>query len=178
MNTLSTPTARPRPTRWLGAVVFALMFWFSSSLLIDFVIMPGLFVGGMMSQPAFGSAGYGLFWVFNRLELLCAGVILTGLLVVRQPRLDQAVMVSGLRSRWAMEIALGLLALALLITYGVTPAMGGLGVALDPFAVIPAVPAAMDQMHGLYFGLEALKLLGCGILLNLFYGDLRQGSVG
>ena len=174
MNTLSSPAANP--TRWVGAVLFALMFWFSSSLLMDFVIMPGLFVGGMMSQPDFGSAGYAMFWVFNRLELLCAGVILTGLLVARQARPPQSVMASGLRSRWALELGLGLLALTLVLTYAIAPAMAALGAALDPFAPTVAVPAAMDHMHGVYFGLEALKLVGCGALLNLLYGDLRRAG--
>ncbi|TVQ10494.1 MAG: DUF4149 domain-containing protein [Leptolyngbya sp. DLM2.Bin27] len=175
MNTLSnSPTATP--TRWVGAVLFALMFWFSSSLLMDFVIMPGLFVGGMMSQPDFGTAGYAMFWVFNRLELLCAGVILTGLLVTRQARPSRPVVASGLRSRWAMELGLALLALTLVLTYAVTPAMGALGAALDPFAATAEVPAAMNQMHGLYFGLEALKLLGCGMLLSLLFGDLSRAE--
>jgi hypothetical protein len=175
MNTLSnSPTATP--TRWVGAVLFALMFWFSSSLLMDFVIMPGLFVGGMMSQPDFGSVGYTMFWVFNRLELLCAGVILTGLLVARQARPQRPVMTSGLRSRWAMELGLALLALTLVLTYAVTPAMGALGAALDPFAATVEVPATMNQMHSLYFGLETLKLLGCGALLSLLFGDLSRAE--
>jgi len=179
MNTLSHPRANiptANPTRWVGAVLFALMFWFSSSLLMDFVIMPGLFVGGMMSQPDFGSAGYAMFWVFNRLELLCAAVIVTGLLVARQSRSQKPVMASGLLSRWAIELALGLLALTLVLTYAIAPAMGSLGAALDPFAATVELPAAMAKMHGLYFGLEALKLLGCGALLSLLYGDLSRAD--
>ncbi|WP_035984538.1 hypothetical protein [Leptolyngbya sp. KIOST-1] len=174
MNTLSHTTA-VRPSRWVGAVLFALMFWFSSSLLMDFVIMPGLFLGGMMSQPDFGPTGYAMFWVFNRIELLCVGVILTGLLVTHQARRrEQDVMVSGIRSRWATEIAVALLAITLVLTYAIAPAMGALGASLDPFATTAAVPAAMDHMHGLYFALEALKLLGCGALLSLFYVDLSR----
>ena len=174
LSTLSHSTAA-RPTRWVGAVLFALMFWFSSSLLMDFVIMPGLFVGGMMSQPDFGPAGYAMFWVFNRIELLCVGVILTGLLVARhtQARREQDVIASGLRSRWATEIAIALLAITLVLTYAIAPAMAALGASLDPFATA-AVPAAMDEMHGLYFGLEALKLVGCGALLSLFYRDFSS----
>lgn len=176
MNTLSQPTAA-RPTRWVGAVLFALMFWFSSSLLMDFVIMPGLFVGGMMNQPDFGPTGYAMFWVFNRLELLCVGVILTGLLVTRQTRREQDVLTSGFRSRWATEIAVVLLGITLVLTYAIAPAMGALGASLDPFATTTVVPDAMGHMHGLYFGLEALKLLGCGVLLSLFYGDFSRAKV-
>ncbi|PSR18179.1 hypothetical protein C8255_08675 [filamentous cyanobacterium CCP3] len=175
MNTLSHSTAA-RPTRWVGAVLFALMFWFSSSLLMDFVIMPGLFVGGMMNQPDFGPTGYAMFWVFNRLELLCVGVILTGLLVARQARREQDVIASGLRSRWATEIAVVLLGITLVLTYAIAPAMGALGASLDPFATATAVPPAMNHMHGLYFGFEALKLLGCGALLSLFYGDFSRAQ--
>ena len=54
--------------------------------------------------------------------------------------------------------------------------MGALGAVLDPFATTAAVPAAMDQLHGLYFGLEAVKLLGCGGLLSLLYGDFRRAK--
>lgn len=175
MNTLSHPTAA-KPTHWVGAVLFALMFWFSSSLLMDFVIMPGLFVGGMMNQPDFGPTGYAMFWVFNRLELLCVGVVLTGLLVARQARREQDVITSGFRSRWATEIAVALLGITLVLTYAIAPAMGALGASLDPFATTTAIPPAMDHMHGLYFGLEALKLLGCGVLLSLFYGDFSRAK--
>jgi hypothetical protein len=174
MTTLSNPT--PKTTPWVGAVLFALMFWFSSSLLMDFVVMPGLYVSGMMSQPDFGSAGYAMFWVFNRLELLCAAVVVTGLLVARQTHREKAVIVSGFCSRWALELGLGLLAITLVMTYAIAPAMAALGAALDPFATTLAVPAEMDQMHGLYFALDALKLLGCAGLLTLFYRDMSQAD--
>ncbi|MGB5973943.1 MAG: hypothetical protein WBG38_11525, partial [Nodosilinea sp.] len=160
----------------VGAVLFALMFWFSSSLLMDFVIMPGLFVGGMLNQPDFGPVGYSMFWVFNRMELLCVGVVFTGLLVARQARREQDVIASGFRSRWATEITAALLVITLVLTYVVAPAMGALGASLDPFATA-AVPAAMDKMHGLYFGLEVLKLAGCGALLSLFYGDFSRAKI-
>jgi hypothetical protein len=169
MNTFSTPIAKP--INWVGVVLLTLVFWLSSSLLMDFVIMPGMFVSGMMTQPDFGTAGYSLFWVFNRLELVCGALILTGLLVHRQVKRDRGTMVSGVRSRWAVEIAMALLAITLVLTYGLSPAMGGLGITLNLFE--PShVPATMDRLHGLYFGLEALKLLGCGLLLKLTFQDL------
>lgn len=171
MNSLSTPHLKA--TNWMALVLVALMFWFSSSLLLDLVIMPGLFVSGMMSQPGFGSAGYGLFWIFNRLELVCAALILTGLLAHRQRYTVEGIVVSGLRSRWAMEVALGLLAIGLVFTYLLTPAMGALGVDLNPFASRFALPVGMDQLHALYFALEGLKLLGCGLLLKFYVQDLN-----
>ncbi|MFH7245432.1 MAG: DUF4149 domain-containing protein [Spirulina sp.] len=170
MSTLSNPSLKS--INWFGVVLFSLMFWFSASLLMDFVVMPGLFVTGMMSQPDFGTAGYSLFWVFNRLELVCGALLLTGLLVTHQGRTDQTVMDSGIRSRWAIELAMGLLAIVLVFTYALTPAMGALGVSLNAFEPA-AVPAGMDQLHLLYFGLEALKLIGCGLLLKLYFHDLQ-----
>ncbi|MFZ4640707.1 MAG: DUF4149 domain-containing protein [Nodosilinea sp.] len=172
MQSLSTPT--PRSINWVSVFLFALMFWFSSSLLMDLVVMPGLFVSGMLTQPDFGPAGYTLFWLFNRLELVCGALVLTGLLVNRQSRSTHGVMVSGLRSRWAVEVALVLLAIALVVTYGLSPAMGALGLALNPFDSTPVLPEGMNQLHGLYFGLEALKILGCGALLKFYFQDLGQ----
>jgi len=169
MNSLSLPHLKA--PNWVTMVLVALMFWFSSSLLLDVVIMPALFVGGMMSQPGFGPAGYGLFWVFNRLELVCAAVILTGLLVHRQHSAGDGIVVSGLRSRWALEVAAGLLAIGLVFTYLLTPAMGALGADLNPFAPRLALPVGMDQLHALYFGLEGLKLVGCGLLLKFYFQD-------
>jgi hypothetical protein len=43
---------------WQTVVMFALGFWLSSSLLLDFVIMPGLSAAGMMSQASAATAGY------------------------------------------------------------------------------------------------------------------------
>jgi hypothetical protein len=149
------------------------MFWFSSSLLIDFVVMPGLFVSGMMSQPDFGLAGYTLFWLFNRLELVCGALILTGLLVARQTRDASSVLASGIRSRWAVELSVALLAIALVLTYWLSPAMGAVGLSLDPFADTSTLPEGMNQLHALYFTLEALKLLGCAGLIRLYFKDLQ-----
>jgi hypothetical protein len=61
----------------------ALGFWLSGSLLLDFVIMPGLSAVGMMSQANAATVGYSLFWIFNRIELLCAALVLTSLLALR-----------------------------------------------------------------------------------------------
>lgn len=160
------------PQTWRSLVLFSIVFWLSSSLLLDFLVMPGLFVTGMMSQSDFGTAGYSLFWTFNRIELLCGAVILTGLLISRQQRSDHDIIVSGMRSRWAMELGLGLLAIALVYTYYLTPSMGALGVSLDAFQPAIEVPTGMNQLHGLYWGLEALKLLATGWLLRLCYRDL------
>jgi hypothetical protein len=174
MNSLSSPATKP--TNWLGIVLFSIMFWLSSSLLLDFVVMPGLFVSGMMSQPDFGTAGYSLFWVFNRIELICGASIVSGLLIARQQRSDRDVISSGVRSRWALEIAAVLFTVALLLTYGLSPAMGALGVSLDALDSNHPLPTAMNQLHAAYWALEAVKLLGCGALLKLFLQDLRLAN--
>ena len=85
MNAVSDP--KLNRINWQTVVMFALGFWLSSSLLIDFLIIPGLSAAGMMTQEGFASAGYLIFGIFNRIELLCAALILTGFLVIRRNHL-------------------------------------------------------------------------------------------
>lgn len=161
-----------KPTSWHSIVLFSAAFWLSSSLLLDFLIMPGMFFSGMMSQSNFGTAGYSLFWLFNRLEVLCAALILTGILVLRQRQAKSEIMVSGTRSRWSLELGAFLLGIALLYTYLLTPAMSALGMPLDLFQP-EGIPAGMNQMHAFYWALETLKLVGTAFLLRLCYSDLQ-----
>ncbi|HEY9763524.1 MAG TPA: DUF4149 domain-containing protein [Trichocoleus sp.] len=161
-----------KPPSWHSIVLFSAAFWLSSSLLIDFLIMPGMFFSGMMSQSNFGTAGYSLFWLFNRLEILCGALILTGILVLRQQRAESGVFVSGTRSRWSLELGAFLLGIALLYTYLLTPTMSALGMPLDLFQP-EGIPDGMNQMHAFYWALETLKLAGTACLLNLCYSDLR-----
>jgi hypothetical protein len=150
-------------------VLFVAIFWLSSSLLLDFLVMPMMYVSGMMAEPGFASTGYSLFWLFNRIEILCAAGILTGLMAVRQQRNPFAVIISGSRSRWSLMLATGLLAIALVYTYLLTPSMSALGVQLGSETTIPA---AMGWLHGLYWALEALKILAAGWLLRLCHQDM------
>jgi len=55
-------------------------FWLSGSLILDWVILVCVF--GMMTQAGFATAGYLIFWNFNRIELLSAALVLTGVLVM------------------------------------------------------------------------------------------------
>lgn len=161
-----------KPSTWHTSVLLCLAFWLSSSLLIDLVIMPGLYMAGMMSQPDFASAGFSIFWIFNRIEVLCAGVILTGLLFSRQHRNIFAVTTSGSRSRWALWLGSSLLVISLIYTYFLTPEMGALGISLDAFATTEIVPNGMNTLHGIYWSLEVIKLaLGTG-LFALCYRDM------
>jgi hypothetical protein len=150
---------------WRIVAMVTLAFWLSSTLLIDLVVMPGLYAAGMMREATFATAGYSLFWIFNRLELLCAAVLLTGVLVLfySSQRFEE--------QRRMVAIASFLFLIPVLYTYLFTPAMTQLGMTLDWFALPTAVPDQMNQIHGAYFGLEVLKLALGGWLLRHLYGD-------
>jgi hypothetical protein len=165
MTAASISFDRPR---WQTVIIFALAFWLSSSLFLDLILMPTLYASGMGLDPGFATASYSIFWLFNRLELLCAALVLTGALVLHQTR---ALHRPG--AVWAIGLPLFLLAIAILYTYAFTPAMSSLGLELDLFNPATQVPAAMNQMHEGYWSLEVLKLFGAGALLNFYYRTQR-----
>lgn len=169
---LSFPKLSPRQFAWDSAVLFLAVFWLGGSLILDLVVMPMLYMNGMMTMPGFASAGYSLFELFNHVEMLLSGLILTGVLAMRQSHADCAVEVSGSRSRWVLYLACGLVAIALTYAYGLTPYMGAIGIALDMPGMIHIVPNAMNWMHGAYWGLETTKVLALGSLLYLCYSDI------
>jgi hypothetical protein len=148
--------------------VATLAFWLSGSLFLDFVMMPTMWGSGMMAASDFASTGYSLFWIFNRVEVVCSALILTGVLIHAQQHCW-----SNAKTLRAIALAVTLLVIALTFTYGISPAMSELGLNLDLFATTESVPAGMDQMHGLYFGIECLKLLGCGLLMKM-WGSLTE----
>ncbi|MBW4619712.1 MAG: hypothetical protein KME17_10190 [Cyanosarcina radialis HA8281-LM2] len=151
---------RQGPT-WQKAIVLILLFWLSSSLLLDLVIMPSLYATGMMAGDGFATAGYSIFWIFNRIELLCAGLVLTGLLIVHGTQ-------NGIRlaENRPTLLALFLLGIALIYTYVFTPEMSALGMQLNLFEPASAMPAGMIQMHEGYWILEVCKLILGGTLLS------------
>ena len=137
-----------------------LVFWLSGSLLLDLMIMPSFYASGMMATADFATAGYTLFWIFNRVEILCAALLLTGVLVLgnhqsQTSKVDLRVVLASL-----------MLAIVLVYTYGLTPQMTTLGLQLDLFNT-PDIPATMSQLHGTYWFLEILKLAAGGILVKL-----------
>ncbi|MCC3501572.1 MAG: DUF4149 domain-containing protein [Microcoleus sp. PH2017_29_MFU_D_A] len=150
--------------RWQAIVMVALIFWLSGSLIIDLVIMPSLYVSGMMVSSDFATAGNLMFWGFNRVELICSGFVATGLMVLSNLMGD-----SGKRTRTAIVLSLVLLAIALVDTYGLTPQMSALGMQLNLFDSAAEVPAGMNTLHQGYFVLEALKLAVGGTLLGWCY---------
>ena len=151
------PAAQPWQ-RWQNGVLLGAAFWCSSLLILDFVIMPCLFMTGMMADANFAIAGYTIFWTFNRIELLCAAVIAAGVWVLRSQQ--------QLKLNWIAGLALGLLAIALLDTYILTPEMSALSINLDLFDRTVAVPDGMGQMHSAYWFLDLLKLVGLGSILK------------
>lgn len=152
---------------WRGVVLFTVAFWLSCSVLLDFVIMPGLYAGGMLTQPGFAATGYSLFWVFNRIEVLCAAIALTGVLALSLHLHER-------RDRLMLGLSGVMLAIALTYTYVLAPSMSALGLQLDLFASPIPIPATMTIMQSSYWGLEVLKLLVGSVLLGLLHQAERQ----
>ncbi len=154
---------------WQTITMFTLGFWLSSSLLLDFVIMPGLSAAGIMSQASAATAGYSIFWIFNRVEVLCAALVLVSLLVLR----GSSNLYHQVR-RWSIFLAVILLAIALIYTYIMTPQMSALALQLDLLEPTTGMPAGMIQMLEGYWVLEAIKLAVGAMVLNWCYKDLRR----
>ena len=171
-----SPELSSRRFSWEALVLLVVTFWLSSSVLLDFLFMPMMYGSGMMNEPGFATGGYSLFWLFNRVELLCAATVLTGVLVLRERRRTQfEVLGSGARSRWALMASGALFAIALLFTYVLTPHMSALGLNLSGEGVVH-IPQSMSLMHMAYWGLEALKLLGAALLMKLCYRDISANA--
>ena len=146
---------------WQNIAIGSLGFWLSGSLVLDLVIMPTLWATGMMESSGFASASYSIFWIFNRVELLCAAAALSSiwaLSTVARPNVDS--------QRKLLVGAVMLMAIALSYTFVITPQMSSLGLDLDVFATAK-LPAEMNQMHSIYWVLEASKIGIAGMLLSL-----------
>ncbi|MCL1475149.1 DUF4149 domain-containing protein [Argonema antarcticum] len=154
---------------WPTVVIFTLAFWLSASLMMDLVIMPGMYASGMMTQAGFATAGYMIFWVFNRIELLCAALVLTGALV-----LDRTHFTTGNQSRNAIILSSILITIALVCTYFLSPEMSALGLNLNLFEPVAEVPGKMNLLHEGYWALEVLKLVAGGAILSLWYQANRN----
>ncbi len=166
-----SPKLSSRQFNWDALVLLVITFWLSSSVLIDFFMMPMMYESGMMNEPGFATGSYSIFWLFNRVEVLCAASILTGLLVLKERRSQFDIVASGARSRWALIIGGTLLAIALTYTYFLTPHMSALGLHLSDNLVEP-MPKEMSLLHLAYWALEAMKLAGAALLMKLCYRDI------
>ena len=162
MTAITSRVESIRP-RWQAIVMVALIFWLSGSLILDLVIMPSLYVSGMMTSPEFATAGNLMFWGFNRVELICAALVATGLMV-----LSNLSSGFGKDQRTAIILSLVLLAIALIDTYALTPQMSALGMQLNLFDAAE-VPTGMNLLHQAYLGLETVKLAVGVTLLSWCY---------
>lgn len=156
MNAISS-TAEFKRLNWQTAIILTLGFWLSASFILDWVIMPSLYVSGMMNQAGFTTAGYVVFWNFNRLELLAAAVVLTGVLALSKSRSDWGTN--------AIILSATLLTVSLLDTYLFTPQMCAVSIQLNLFEAA-TLPASMTLLHGGYWLLEVVKLLAGGVLFT------------
>lgn len=146
---------------WQTIVVVTLGLWLGGSLLLDWVIMPSLYLSGMMTQPGFTTAGYLIFWNFNRIELLAAAVVLTGVL-----GLSRMKFFAPNWHHFAIVLSLLLLAISLSNTYFLTPQMCATGIQLNLFKSVNEIPTTMNQLHAGYWVMEAVKLVVGGTLLS------------
>lgn len=159
MNILSHQ--KQKPTQWSVVVFVTLCFWLSASLVLDFVIIPSLMQAGMMNQPGFASAGYSMFSIFNHLELFCAGIILTGILILNKNHI-----LPKKQQQWSVILSSVLVGIAMICSYILTPQMSGLGLDLNWFESSQAMSSEMMEFHAGYWGLELTKWIAGGILLG------------
>ena len=174
----SSATKGINPSVWAPILIGTLLFWLSSSLMLDLVVMPTLYVSGMMTEPGFAATGFTLFSVFNRVELVCAGIICTGVLVATLASYPNQVKALFQYWNFNLTLAVGLLAIALMYTYGLTPEMGGLGIGLDALNPQTTVPAGMDMLHGSYWLIEMVKLAIGALLLRAIVRRVNAPTVG
>ncbi|MCY7367765.1 MAG: DUF4149 domain-containing protein [Chamaesiphon sp.] len=148
--------------RWQNIAIGTLGFWLSGSLILDFVIMPTMWATGMMESSGFASASYSIFWIFNRVELICAAVALSSILA-----LIEVSILNVETNRQLFAGAVAMVVIALSYTFILTPQMSGLGINLDILATRNSMPAEMDQLHTIYWILEASKIGIMAMLMSL-----------
>lgn len=153
------------PSRWLTLVLVTMAFWLGGSLLLDFVIMPGMYVSGMMKEASFASTGAIVFSAFNHIEILCAAIALTVMMMLGKSLPEGF----SSRIRTLTALSLVLFAIALLYTYSLTPQMSALGVNLNLFNSVETTPEGMNQLHFGYLSLESLKLFAAGTIFAWCY---------
>ncbi|MFQ4144349.1 hypothetical protein [Chlorogloeopsis sp. ULAP02] len=159
MNTVSSFGFK-RPI-WQSIVMLSLGFWLSASLILDWVIMPSLYISGMMTQASFATAGYVIFWNFNRIELLAAGLVLTGVLALGKDKFSWRI--------GSLILSVLLLLITLVDTYLLTPQMSAIGLQLNLFQAVAEIPTNMNMLHGGYWLLEIIKLVAGVTLLGWYW---------
>ena len=152
---------------WPLLVMGTLALWLSGSLLVDLLVVPSLSAAGMMSQPGFINAGHLFFSIFNHLEMLLASIILSGCFCLQQQGFFQ-----NTSQRLSGVFAVLLLAIALIYTYGLTPAITDLGFDMASFNGTGEMPVTMMPLHWAYWSLELVKLTLGVTLLRWCYQSL------
>ncbi len=161
MISLSTDTSRK--FGWQNVLSVLLVFWLSCSVFLDIVVMPSLYISGMMAEPNFASAGYSMFWIFNRVELLCAAIALTIVLGLRYSQHPWR-----RPGQLSLILSVLLVAIAAIDTYALTPTMSALGLHLNWFLPASDVPVGMDSLHMSYWVLDLIKISSVGALWWLY----------
>lgn len=160
---------------WSTLAFMVLGFWLSTSLILDLLVMPTFYAEGMMQSVDFISVLHGIFSVFNRVELVCACLILTSAFVFINHH-D----FSPSKEKFTVALALLLTAIALIFTYILTPQLTGMGLALGIFERSETMPQAMINVQASYWILEAIKFIAGLTLVKMIYGnfpvDLGQSS--
>jgi hypothetical protein len=153
-----------KPVNWSTILMFTLGFWLSGSLIFDFVTIPSLLASGMMGETGFASAAYLMFGIFNRVELVCAALVLTSCFVFfQQHNLDRK------REVIFLVLASILLIIALSYTYIFTPQMSSLGLQLNLLEPTVELTKQMAVLHQFYWLLEGTKLIVGTVLLRWCY---------
>jgi hypothetical protein len=142
------------------AIGLVLALWWGGTALLDFVVMPTLYVAGMMDSTSFASAGSLLFLTVNQLEMLLGAIVFAAVLAHRhEPEVEAHQSLGGL------GLPLVMLAIVMVDRYVLTPQMAGMGVQLEWLAGT-TMTSGMMAMHLGYWALEATKLLAAGVLLT------------
>ncbi len=161
MNALSNNPSKILGLGWKTTIALTLSVWLGATLLLDLVVMPTLYLTGMMIEPGFASVGYTLFNIFNRVELVSAAVVLSGLM-----GWNYSAHLNLLRSKTTAIFAILIFLIPLICLYALTPFMSSLSLNLDLFKG-QAIPDLMFPLQGLYWALESLKLAGIITLLGV-----------
>lgn len=155
---------------WPLLVMGSLAIWLGGSLVVDLLVVPSLSATGMIAEPGFIRAGHLLFSIFNHVEMLLAGLVLSGCFFLHQEGFF-----SRHGQRFSRIFALVLLAIAIIYTYALTPAITDLGFDMASFTSTGEMPGAMMPLHWLYWSLELVKLsLGVTLVRWCYHGVMAE----
>jgi hypothetical protein len=162
MSTIFSTTRKE--INWSAIILFSLGFWLSGSLVLDFILIPSLSFSGMMSGSDFASAGFLIFGIFNHIEIICASLILTGILIFySQGYLSEE------RKFINVVFASLLLLIALAYTYIFTPNLTAWGLLVNQYIGEAGMPSTMMFWQGGYWLLEIIKFAIAVTLLRWHY---------